>query len=31
MVSGKIRKLCAEQKMGQQTLSDRLETMAINI
>ena len=31
MVGGKIRKLRMEQKMSQQTLSDRLETMAIYI
>ena len=29
MVGSKIRKLRMEQKMSQQTLSDRLETMAI--
>ena len=31
MVGSKIRKLRMEQKMSQQTLSDRLETMAIYI
>ena len=31
MVGDKIRKLRMEQKMSQQTLSDRLETMAIYI
>ena len=31
MVGGKIRKLRMEQRMSQQTLSDRLETMAIYI
>ena len=31
MVGCKIRKLRMEQKMSQQTLSDRLETMAIYI
>ena len=31
MVGGKIRKQRMEQKMSQQTLSDRLETMAIYI
>ena len=31
MVGNKIRKLRMEQKMSQQTLSDRLETMAIYI
>ena len=31
MVGGKVRKLRMEQKMSQQTLSDRLETMAIYI
>ena len=31
MVGEKVRKLRTEQKMSQQTLSDRLETMAIYI
>ena len=31
MVGGKIRKLRMEQKISRQTLSDRLETMAIYI
>ena len=31
MVGGKIRKLRLEQNMSQQTLSDRLETLAIYI
>lgn len=31
MVGDKVRKLRTEQKMSQQTLSDRLETMAIYI
>ena len=31
MVGSKIRKLRMEQRMSQQTLSDRLETMAIYI
>ncbi len=31
MVGDKVRKLRIEQKMSQQTLSDRLETMAIYI
>ena len=31
IVGGKIRKQRMEQKMSQQTLSDRLETMAIYI
>ena len=31
MAGGKIRKLRMEQKMSRQTLSDRLETMAICI
>ena len=31
MVGDKVRKLRVEQKMSQQTLSDRLETLAIYI
>lgn len=31
MVGDKVRKLRTEQKMSQQTLSDRLETLAIYI
>ena len=31
MVGGKIRKLRTEQKMSQQMLSDRLETLAVYI
>ena len=31
MVGDKVRKLCTEQKMSQQMLSDRLDTLAIYI
>ena len=31
LVGGKVRKLRKEQRMSQQTLSDRLETLAIYI